>query len=86
MKIMFRAAFGALSIASIGSAYANEGVAGQIANTMFTEIPGVIAQVPAQSAQPAATAQSGQAVHTFVTNSGRGYWFPAGSHYEGGNG
>ena len=48
MKIMLRAAPVALSI-DIGSAYADsEG--GQVANTQFTEIPGFLAQAPAQNA------------------------------------
>ena len=49
MKIMLRAAFAALSIASIGTAYADGGD-GPIANTQFTEIPGVIAQAPVRNA------------------------------------
>src|ERR1700688_4205833 len=59
MKIMLRAAFAALSIASIGTAYADGGD-GPIANTQFTEIPGVIAQAPVRNAPPVATAQNGQ--------------------------
>ena len=59
MKIMLRAALAALSIANIGSAYADsEG--GQIANTQFTEIPGFLAQASAQNAPAVATAQNGQ--------------------------
>lgn len=43
MRIMLRAAMAALSIASIGSAYADGGD-GVVANTEFTEIPGVVAR------------------------------------------
>jgi hypothetical protein len=63
MRIMLRAALAAMSIANIGSAYADsEG--GQIANTRFTEIPGFLAQAPAQNAPAVATAQNGQRVRT----------------------
>jgi hypothetical protein len=84
MKIMLRAALAALSIANIGSAYAaSEG--GQIANTQFTEIPGFLAQAPAQNAPAVATAQNrqnGQRLQTYVTQSSRGAWlFPP---HEGG--
>ena len=47
MKIMLRAAIAALSIASIGSAIAGEGE-GTVANTQFTEVPGVVAQADVQ--------------------------------------
>ena len=65
MKIAIRAAIAALSIASIGSAYAGDGES-PAANTQFTEIPGVIAQAPAQNAPVFANAQNGQAVHAHV--------------------
>jgi hypothetical protein len=86
MKIMLRAAMAALSIGTIGAAYASdsEGASDQ-AITRFTEIPGVMAQAPAQNAPSVATAQSGPSVHAFVTSSRSGYQFPTGAHYEGGN-
>jgi hypothetical protein len=65
MKIAIRAAIAALSIASIGSAYAGDGE-GPAANTQFTEIPGVVTQAPAQNAPVFANAQNGQAVHAHV--------------------
>jgi hypothetical protein len=43
MKIMLRAAIAALSIASIGPVLADGGE-GTVANTQFTELPGVVAQ------------------------------------------
>ena len=70
---MVRAALAAASIASIGSAYADGGE-GPAANTTFTEIPGVIAQAPAQNAPVVATAQNGGAVPVYVTRSGDGTW------------
>jgi hypothetical protein len=73
MKTLFLAAAAALSL-GIGSAYASdsEGQANQSPITRFTEIPGVVAQVPGLAAPSVATAQSGQAVHAFVTSSRRG--------------
>lgn len=74
MKLLLRAAVSVFSM-GIASAYANEG--GPAANTLFTDIPGVIAQAPVQNAPAFATAQSGQAVQTYATQSGRGTWlFP----------
>lgn len=82
MKTMFLAAAAALSL-GIGSAYAGEGE-GTIGNTQFTSIPGVVAQAPAQVAPAVATAQNGQVVQAYVTQSGRGTWlFPPN---ENGNG
>jgi hypothetical protein len=73
MKIMLRAAMAAASIASIGSAYADGGE-GPVANTRFTDIPGVVAQAPVQNAPPVATAQSGRAAPVYVTRSSQGTW------------
>jgi hypothetical protein len=72
MKTMMIAAAAALSL-GVGSAYADsEG--GQVANTQFTELPGVVSQAPVQNAPTVATAQNGQAVHAYVANSSRGTW------------
>ena len=80
MKTMFLAAAAALSLGT-GSAYASEG--GQVANTFFTSLPGVIAQAPVQNAPAVATAQNGQAVHAYVAQSNHGTWlFPP--HQGGG--
>ena len=73
MKIMLRAAIAALSIASFGSAYADGGQ-GPVANSYFTELPGVIAQAPVQNAPSIATARNGRAIGTYVTNSNHGTW------------
>ena len=70
MKTLMLAAAAALSL-SAGVAYANEG--GAVANTQFTELPGVIAQAPVQNAPSVATAQNGQ-VHVYSTQSSRGTW------------
>ena len=71
MKIMLRAALAAVSIASIGPAFA-ESEGGTVANSYFTSIPGVVAQAPAQNAPAVATAQTGQGVHAYVANSNHG--------------
>lgn len=76
MKIMLRTAIAALSIASIGPAFAGDGD-GPAANTFFTELPGVVAQAPVQNAPAIATARNGQVVQTYVTRSTHGTWlFP----------
>ena len=72
MKIMLRTALTALSIASISPAFA-EGGDGTIPNTYFTQLPGVVAQAPVQNPS-VATAQNGQGVHAYVTNSNHGIW------------
>lgn len=84
MKIMLRAAFAALGIASIGTAYADGGD-GAIANTQFTEIPGVIAQAPVQHAPAVATAQNGQGIRAYVTRSAQGTWLFAPDQNGGAN-
>jgi hypothetical protein len=85
MKIMLRAAIAALSIASIGPAFAGAGDVPQ-ANTRFTELPGVIAQAPVQNVPSVATAQNGQVTHVYVTNSNRGTWlFQGNQEHEGAN-
>ena len=83
MKTMLLAAAAALSL-GIGSAYASDSEGGQIANTQFTEIPGFLAQAPAQNAPAVATAQNGRAVQTYATQSSHGTWLNFGSH--GGDG
>jgi hypothetical protein len=70
MKTLMLAAAAALSL-SAGVAYANEG--GPVANTFFTELPGVVAQAPVQNVPSVATAQNGQ-VHVYSTQSSRGTW------------
>jgi hypothetical protein len=84
MKIMLRAAMAAISLASIGSAYAGEVDAGPIVNTLFTSVPGVVAQAPVQSVPGAAIARNGPVVRVYVTQSSRGTWLFAPS--QNGNG
>lgn len=77
MKTLMIAAATVLSL-SAGVANANEG--GPAANTQFTSNPSYLAQVPVQ-APSVATAQSGQAVHVYSTQSNHGTWLFA--PYEG---
>ena len=71
MNIAIRAAIAVLSIASIGTAYADsEG--GQNANTQFTQTPGFLAQAPVRNAPAVVTAQNGQTARAYVTQSSHG--------------
>jgi hypothetical protein len=81
MKIMLRAGLMALSFASIGTAYADGGDGGQAANTQFTELPGIVAQVQVPNAP--AYAQNGQVQREQArTQSSHGPWlFPPLSNY-----
>ncbi len=83
MKIMLRAAMAALSIGSIGPAFADGGD-GPVANTKFTEIPGVVAQAAAQNA-PVAVAQNGQATKIYVTREKGGTWLFSADQNGGAN-
>jgi hypothetical protein len=70
-----------------GSAFAGEGE-GTHPNTLFTQIPGVLAQAPVQQAMPSAVArnQTGDApVAAFVTNSNKGTWLFAPNPNQGAN-
>jgi hypothetical protein len=69
MKTILVVAAAVLSL-GIGSAYAGDG--GTVANTWFTELPGVVAQAPVQSAPSVATAHNDPATHAYVGNSNRG--------------
>lgn len=74
MKIMVRAAIMAVSLASIGTAYAGEG--GPVPNTQFTEIPGVVAQAQVDNNQAVAAARNRSGVATFVTQQDTNSAFP----------
>ena len=83
MKTMFLAAAAALSL-GVGAAYAGDGD-GTVANSYFTSLPGVIGQAPVQNAPVVATAQNGQAVHTYATQSNHGTWLFAPNGNQGAN-
>jgi hypothetical protein len=63
MYIMLRAAIAAVSIANIGPAYAE----GTVANTRFTQVPGVVAQARPQDSPLIATAPNGHASRSNAT-------------------
>jgi hypothetical protein len=75
MKIMIRAALLAMSIGSIGTAYAGDGQ-GPIPNTEFNQFPGVIAQAPGQSNRAIAATQGGSGTSLFVTHQQSSSAFP----------
>jgi len=68
MKTLFRAAVAALSLASISPAVAGDGE-GTIANTQFTEVTGVVAELPVANASLTAAAQDREPTHAFATHS-----------------
>jgi hypothetical protein len=84
MRIIIRAAIAAVSIASIGPAFAGDGE-GTVANTRFTQMPGVVAQAPVQNAPGVATAQTGQGTHVYATQSSHGTWLFAPNDNQGAN-
>ena len=72
MHIILRAAMVAVSLGTIGPAYAGEGEGG-VADTRATEAPGVVAQAPTQSIPSSlASAENGQAPRP----SGTAWLFP----------
>ncbi len=73
MKITLRAAVAAIGLASVPPAFAGDSD-GPVANSFFTELPGVIAQAPVQNAPAVATAQLGRALQAYVTQSRNGTW------------
>jgi hypothetical protein len=82
MKTMFLAAAAALSI-GIGSAHAGDGD-GPAANTFFTQLPGVIATVPARQAPSAVAANpNGAVTNMFVTKHRAGTWLFPPAQYGG---
>jgi hypothetical protein len=62
MRTMILAAVAAMGLAS-GVAYAGEGE-GLAANTLFTQIPGVVAQAPAGNVPSIDTAQHNRSSHS----------------------
>ena len=83
MKIMIRAALLAVSIGSIGTAYAGEGQ-GPVPNTEFTQFPGVIAQAPVQSNRAIAATENGAGTSLFATQQQGSSAFPWNPNAGGG--
>ena len=59
MNIVLRAAMVAVSLGTIGPAYAGEGEGG-VADARVTEVPGVVSRAPTRSMPLLETAQNGQ--------------------------
>jgi hypothetical protein len=73
MRTIIYAAIAAASVAGISSAIADEGD-GAIANTQFTQLPSVIAQVSTPSARPVALVREAPGAAAFVTETTPGVW------------
>jgi hypothetical protein len=92
MKTMLLAAAAGLSLVATAAAYADGGE-GPAANTLFTQLPGVVAQaelprpttytqnLPVQTQQ----AQAGQEAYAYGTRSSRGTWLFAPNANQGAN-
>jgi hypothetical protein len=86
MRTMILATAAVLALGA-SSAFAGEGEGTQ-PNTLFTEIPGVLAQAPVQQQVPSAVARnqtSGSPTAAFVTNSHSGTWIFAPNPNQGAN-
>ena len=85
MNLTIRAAIVALSIASITPAFAGDGD-GTNPITFFTQLPGVVAQAPAQHAPAIGAAKDGQTAQAYVTKSDGGTWLSQPHDGDGSNG
>ncbi len=85
MKTMILASAAVLALGT-GSAFADQGD-GPAANTVFTQIPGVVAQAPQQAPSAFARGQAGGApTAAFVSTShGSGTWLFAPNGNQGAN-
>ena len=89
MRTMLLAAAAGLSLAASTVAYADGGQ-GTEPNTLFTELPGVVAQADVPKATAYAQnrqvqAQNGQGVPVFATRSSRGTWLFQANPNQGAN-
>jgi hypothetical protein len=92
MRTMLIAAAAGLSLAASTVAYADSGD-GPAANTLFTELPGVVAQADVPNATAYAQnrqvqpqqAQNGQGVPVYATQSSRGTWLFQANPNQGAN-
>jgi hypothetical protein len=81
MRTLIYAAIFAAAATGIGPAIAGEGE-GTIANTQFTQLPGVIAQSAVPNVPSVALVGNGQGAAAYVTQTSPGIWlFPP---YDGG--
>jgi hypothetical protein len=92
MRTLLLAAAAGLSLAASTAAYADSGD-GPAANTLFTNIPGVVAQADVPNAPAHAQnrqvqpqqAQNGQGIHVYVSRSNQGTWLFAPNGNQGAN-
>ena len=92
MRIMLLAAAAGLSLAASTVAYADGGQ-GTEPNTLFTQLPGVLAQADVPNASSYAQnrqvqpqqAQNGQGTHVYATQSSRGTWLYQANPNQGAN-
>ena len=77
MRTMLFAAGAMMTLSAFGVAYAGDGE-GVAPNTLFTQLPGVVAEAPVPAdASAAMAAIKAQSTDTYVTRSHRGTWlFP----------
>lgn len=73
MRTLFYAAIVAAAATGVSPAIAGEGE-GTIANTHFTQLPGVMAQSPVQSVPSVALVRNSQGSATYVTQTSPGVW------------
>jgi hypothetical protein len=92
MRTMLLAAAAGLSLAASTAAYADGGD-GPVANSFFTELPGVVAQADVPNATAYAQhrqvqpqqAQNGQGVPVYATQSSGGTWLYQANPNQGAN-
>jgi hypothetical protein len=92
MRTMLLAAAAGLSLAASTVAYADGGQGTEL-NTLFTQLPGVLAQADVSNASAYAQnrqvqpqqAQNGQGVHVYVSRSNQGTWLFAPNGNQGAN-
>ena len=92
MRTMLLAAAASLSLAASTAAYADGGQSTE-PNSLFTQLPGVIAQADVPNASASAQnrqvqpqqAQNGQGVHVYATQSSRGTWLFQANPNQGAN-
>ena len=92
MRTMLLAAAAGLSLAASTAAYADGGQSTE-PNSLFTQLPGVIAQADVPNASASAQnrqvqpqqAQNGQGVHVYATQSSRGTWLFQANPNQGAN-
>ena len=84
MKTILFAAGAMMSLSSFGVVYAGEGE-GVTPNSQFTQLAGVVAPAPTQSARPIAMAGTRTSPQYFFARSQRGTWLFSADATGGGN-